>query len=64
MSGTREMYPQSAWKVGNQVKSLEDDVVGEIVEADYTAVKVRWEDGKYSHIGRKSNIAGRFERVC
>jgi len=57
-------YPQSTWTVGAQIKSLEDGVIGSVIEADYAAVKVQWEDGKTSHIGKRSNVAGRFERVC
>jgi preprotein translocase subunit YajC len=51
-------------QTGDQVKSLEDGVVGTVIEVGYAAVKVRWEDGMTSQIGKRSNVAGRFERVC
>lgn len=58
----------SSWlfqlQIGDQVKCLEDEKVGSVIEVGYSAVKVRWEDGMVSCIGKRSNVAGRFQRVC
>jgi len=54
----------AAWQVSDQIKSIADDVIGTVIEVGYNAVKVQWEDGKTSHVGKRSNVAGRFEKVC
>jgi hypothetical protein len=58
--------PQNAmkWQVGDCVKCLEDGVVGTVIDADYSRVVVRWDDGAVSSIGRGDAIANGFERVC
>jgi hypothetical protein len=63
----KAMHPAinpETWQIGDQIKSVEDNVIGTVIEVGYNALKVRWEDGMTSFIGRRSNVAGRFEKVC
>lgn len=65
--GMEQLHPAlnvETWQIGDQIKSLEDGVSGAIVAATETLVTVKWQDGKTSRIGRYSNVAGRFEKVC
>lgn len=44
--------------VGQRVRSMLDATPGEVVEVDYTAVKVRWEDGCYSIFRKQDGFTG------
>lgn len=36
----------SLWQVGGRVRHIEDKALGTIVETNWSAVKVKWDDGQ------------------
>jgi hypothetical protein len=58
--------PETAmdWDIGAQIKCLEDGAVGTVSEIGYATLKIKWENGVTTMIGRQDDVAGRFERVC
>jgi hypothetical protein len=50
-------------RMGDQIKSTEDNITGVVIEFTETGVKVLWTDGLISRVSFQAMTSGRFERI-